>query len=515
MRTSLWILCLLLMTGCARSTASAPPAPAPAAAVTPPSAALSKRLERMASSDDRRVQYVAAATLFGWLRAAGQPRLAEALLERLLDRGPDASLRALFLLWYGDIALGEGRLDDAVDRYQAGLNVAAAQAFVGRLLRTELLAQRAVARALAGDALGAEDDLLQAAAMADRVRSLAMVRRAADVAWASGDRARSRRLRIRAEEIDARLTEPDPSLPPLPTVKRPRRPGHTQKVPDLGTLDLRAPWEAGLAQRAGGIGPNPGAWWGYVARLGTRGKRGDPCGRGVTGYYYGRGSHGADWQGGRDKFAVDFTHGKQRGIRFGNASFGAQVRAIAPGIVTHAYFGTRTHWGGWAWGPPPESNRVDVLHLTGGGGQLDDLLSDLDHPWEVSVVSGLQSWSLHLVGLEGPCERGRCVDQPAPVSFGQLVWRGSPLGYEDSTGLSALDHLHFSLMVPCNARDPRCARDDPRLTHVSVPLVLEGQALGDDDVGRCLVSSNTFSLGEGPEAWPAPLDALLPDTGAR
>lgn len=510
------LMSLALVAGCGARAERVPTVAEDASrAVASPPPATESALRALASSPDRVDAYLGLSALMGWYRAAGRFDASSSLLKDRLASLTDAGLRPLVLLWYGDEALYTGEVEEAIRRYGAALDAAQERSFLGRRLSTEILGQRALARLLSGDVDGAEADLISAARDADRIRAAALIRRAADNAWITGNRRRAADLRLSADELISAMLAAR-SQPHLGAIDTTARIGRDQaragawRVPDLATLGLKAPWEAGISQRAGGIGPGFGAWLAYAARGFTRGRKADACGRGVTGYYYARGSHRAGWQAGRDRYAIDFTRGRHQGSRFGNDSFGIQLRAAAAGIVTHAYYGTRTFWNAWDTGPAPEANRVDVLHFLGERGLMASTLADLDEPWAIYSLKGLQSWSLHMAGLSEPCDAhgDLCLERPALVSFGQFVWQGAPLGYEDSSGLSALSHLHFALVTPCSARDARCAVDDPRLTHVSQPVAIEGRRLEDRDAGACVTSTNTFSLGEARPGLPPAVSRL-------
>lgn len=460
------------------------------------------QLEDLSLDPDRTTAWLATSTLLAVYRSQVDHQSAESFLQLVLAQSHHPEMLSLYSIWYGDEALAQGRWEEALKRYSQALELAGDRVFVGRPLAAEVLSQRAQAHQLGANHKAAVKDLKEAAQIASWNVAQGYLLRAADAAWLAGDKRQAEALRGLVEGGKPQRPPVEPGGFPPP--RRRRKP-----LPPLEQLAAKAPWQAGVSQRAGGIGPESAAWLRYAVRGFAVGRRADACGRGPAGYYFGRGSHSAKWQGGRDLFAIDFTRGVHQGPAHNN-SFGIEVRAMSGGVVSQSYYGTRTHRGVYAPGPTPAPNRVDLLHLTTRV-ELDEALSLLDVPHDLQLPQAWSSWYLHLVGRETPCaEDGSfCVDAPAQVSFGQYVWQGGSLGFEDSTGLSALDHLHFEVLRPCHARDERCA--DPDRVVVSVPPILEGKAFREEDTGTCVTSTNhpVILQGAGEGRLPLVMEPLL------
>lgn len=193
-------------------------------------------------------------------------------------------------------------------------------------------------------------------------------------------------------------------------------------------LAIKAPWPAGTHFRAGGI-------IGGVA---------SPCGFGIGGLYYNQPSTHVD----SNAFAVDFSRSEWGWP----AASGTPVLAVHEGVVTFV-----RDW--IAGGSTSIENRVTIGHMSAA--EAIDFLQDGE------PLPRYKSRSLH---LDGP--------DLIPVSEGMSVVQGSRLGVMDDTGLSMIPHLHFSI-------------HDRDLGEQSVrPSPMDGQSLDDDEIGKCLYSTN-------------------------
>lgn len=90
--------------------------------------------------------------------------------------------------------------------------------------------------------------------------------------------------------------------------------------------------------------------------------------------------------------------------------------------------------------------------------------------------------------LEGP--------NRIPVSVGMAIFTGNRIGLMDDTGMSFMSHLHFSIhdrqiLVPGFSRGGSVR-----------PTPMNGVALGDDDSGKCVCSTNVETVGEPPMIQP-------------
>jgi len=144
-----------------------------------------------------------------------------------------------------------------------------------------------------------------------------------------------------------------------------------------------------------------------------------PCGFGFGGLYYG-------WPPthvGRDFFAVDFAQYVpfSPGIPI---TYGTPVLAAASGIAMTVIDTAPT-------GSTAFANEVHIGHFATEADAFGAFLGVLltGKPMDMYV-----SEYLH---LDGP--------KRIPVSQGMFVRQGARLGLMDDTGLSAMDHLHFSL----------------------------------------------------------------------
>jgi hypothetical protein len=255
---------------------------------------------------------------------------------------------------------------------------------------------------------------------------------------------------------------PDPGPEPEPP------PGPVTFEATPADLRLKAPFPRGEHFRAGGIIPMAVQLAGIALALGWTGPffplayaqalvtlaASSPCGLGFGGLYYGQSPTHVD----RDRFAVDFAT-YLRGVPFALSTRGHAVLAIADGIVTYVESSR-------ASGDPTIANQVNVDHLLDVEKVLDFFSVLFGNGW---LPTKYFAEYLH---LDGP---GR-----VPVSVGMYVRQGTRLGAMDDTGLSVLDHLHFSLHDRALPWDSSSVRPTP----------MDGQTLNNDDDGRCMYSTN-------------------------
>lgn len=261
----------------------------------------------------------------------------------------------------------------------------------------------------------------------------------------------------------------DPKEIPDPPEPRPDpEPGPATKATTPADLKLKAPFSRGEHFRAGGIIPMTAELAGIAAALSGTGpffplayalalvirSAASPCGLGFGGLYYGQPTTHV----GRDNFAVDFAT-FMRGIPFALDTRGRAVLAIADGIVTYVESSK-------ASGDPSDANQVSVDHLLDVEKALQFFVRLFTGAW---LPSKYYAEYLH---LDGP--------GMVPVSVGMYVRQGTRLGVMDDTGLSVLDHLHFSLHD----------RALPWASSSVRPTPMDGQTLNDGDDGRCMYSTN-------------------------
>lgn len=211
--------------------------------------------------------------------------------------------------------------------------------------------------------------------------------------------------------------------------------GYLQKVIAIGAITLWPPWLQTALQAAMALG--------FSLRK---------CGFGIRGFYY---NHGPTHNG-VDAFAIDFSQ-YARGQPYRSTAGGIPVLACREGIVVAVEDTNET-------GTAGEPNEVEIVH------------QDVDS-------SGTQYRSRYL-HMEGP--------DAIPVDCGSFVLMGQRLGLMNDTGLSAIDHLHFSMHndgVPSASTVPMCGSADARGDSVR-PTPMDGQTLNDSDDGRCISSSN-------------------------
>ncbi len=223
---------------------------------------------------------------------------------------------------------------------------------------------------------------------------------------------------------------PPPAPAPAPPAPPPPAPPIVKSVAGLG---LKSPWPAGMNLIAGGIIPFSAATLRIVTLAASTGPLFlptlaaltlaeaslHPCGFGFGGLYYG-------WPPthvGRDFFAVDFAHFLpfSPGIPI---TYGTPVLAVAAGIVMFVDDTNPT-------GSTALANEVHIGHF--------QTQADAFGAFLVALATGrpMDMYVSEYLHLDGP--------KRIPVSQGMFVRQGARLGVMDDTGLSAMDHLHFSL----------------------------------------------------------------------
>lgn len=507
---------LTLMTGCLHR----PPPPAAPQTAAPLLDSVQANLSNPELSVKTRYLLLSAAVGLG--RTLRQDARLDALLAERAQQEPDRGLALLSAFWQADNALYSGRLELAAQRYRTLLSTLA----LDRTQREQpwmlmdipltewISSQLEAAEASQGHLEVAAQVYLTYPARSEPFRNLLRLR-AERQALRAGRGTLASTLRIPVRPLDLRLDTPPSPAPPA--VRTPE------------SLGFLAPWQADIWQRAGaigrGVGPTVRGFGAYLFR--QRSHRG--CGLYTGGYWYDSGSHKGSLHGGRDAYAIDFTGAPARANPYGHGSFGIQLAAAAEGVVGMVYYGTPTHHGIRTPGPLPENNRVQLYHLP-----LEQLsFEQLMHRWEARRLGphypprplafqdlwDYQSVYLHLVGLQNPCGQEKlgvrlkpCIPDPAQVSPGQYVWQGTPLGYEDSTGYSWANHLHYQVNVTCRAPGVTCAQPSHRFSGVSIPVPLEGLVLQKADLGTCVGSTNrpALSRDENRDGRPDPLQPLLP-----
>lgn len=236
-------------------------------------------------------------------------------------------------------------------------------------------------------------------------------------------------------------------------------------------FELLAPWPEGVCFTAGGLGPYLrdqlilayiaatyfpfGAIAAAAAMLAFSAR---DCGFGPRGFYYNDG----DTHDEGDFFAIDFTR-YQRFVPFLNRSGGTPVLAPRGGTVGFVNDIEPN-------GSDTDSNTVEIHH------------GDPNDPGNVDRYT---SRYLH---LEGP--------HRIPVSMGMAIFTGNRIGLMDDTGLSFMSHLHFSI------HDRRILVPGYPMGGSVRPTPMNGLALGDDDSGKCVCSTNVETVGEPPMIFP-------------
>ncbi|MCD4653329.1 hypothetical protein K8T06_05285 [bacterium] len=242
-------------------------------------------------------------------------------------------------------------------------------------------------------------------------------------------------------------------------------------------LKIKAPWEKNLNFRAGGVNGSAALlastifvpWpFNLIPKGIALAKSFSPCGYGLMGFYYGQWGHK-----GSEYFAVDFIRFK-RGVPFHSNTKGCKVLAVAEGLVS----------------------RVTSKFPDGSSGNYDANLVYIKH-WDLKEGEGtvvlLAALISELCGNKGAIQTARDMvrykstylhmqggssnPKRPKVKLGQYVPQGKLLGYMDDTGISALDHLHFSFYDLNTGKS--IMLDD-----------LDGQTLLPHEDGKCLYSTN-------------------------
>jgi hypothetical protein len=257
----------------------------------------------------------------------------------------------------------------------------------------------------------------------------------------------------------------------VPDTKPPKRmpkPGPTTADKTPADLRLKAPFARGEFFRVGGIAPMAAELAALAASVAGTGPlfplfyggaliaraAASPCGLGIGGLYYGQPTTHVD----RYNYAVDFAT-YLRGIPFALATRGRPVLAIADGIVTYVQSSI-------ASGDPTEANSVSIDHLLDVEAAVQFFVRLFGGAWQPT------RFGAEYLHFDGP--------GLMPVSVGMFVRQGARLGVMDDTGLSVLDHLHFSLHD----------RTLPWISSSVRPTPMDGQTLNDNDDGRCMFSTN-------------------------
>lgn len=530
---------LPFLLSCAHSAAPSPRAvPSPSAAVAPfppesaakspdaaaPPSALDLHWQKLESllqapTTPPLQRYYGLSALVALGRAHGEFVRLDRLLIQLQQGAPDEPLSLLAALWWADNALYSLQFKEAETRYQDVMARLDARPEGGLSpvwlldvpLEEWVLTQWESALAAQGRLWDAAELVALRPARSEQLRGVLRQR-----AERQAERSNDKRLLT--------LPQHPPRVFAVPLVDLPAQP-EPPPVRPLETVGFRAPWEPGTYQRAGTWGSSPGLIFRAFFRHLFSPESRQHCGPWIGGFYYDVGSHAAKAHSGRDTYAIDFTAATGRKTEHGWGSFGIPLRASAEGIAGVVYYGTPTHKGVGSAGPLYENNRVLLHHLPPGALTLNSIIrTEPMHrriPWQTHRARGFHElWDYttgyhHLVGLLDPCAQPRplspprpCIPIPARVSTGQYVWQGTVLGFEDSTGYSFSDHLHFQINQSCRAAPGLCTTPRHRLTGMSRPMHLEGRWLTAEDLGACLLSSNEDWLWEALEGdgLPAPLE---------
>lgn len=429
-------------------------------------------------------------------------------LDRLLDSvsqtDPEPGLALLAALWHADNALYTGRYPEAEKRYrdllsrlrQDPLTALQPWLLLDHPLTDFILSQLETAIATQGRLRDAARLNQEMPAQSDPFRPQLQLR-AQRQAMRAGDSVLSKEIQSR-KSGEAPILRGPPAIVP-PPVRSPE------------SLNFRAPWQDGVSQRAGAFGKGIGLSLEAYFRHLTSAESRKGCGRYSGGFYYDVGSHTSSRFAGRDTFSIDFTAAPGRENPYGHGSFGVEIRATLEGVVGMVYYGTPTHHGVRSKGPLAENNRVQLYHVATEPLTFEHVMSRyvprrhgrhlVRRPLAFTDLWDYQSQYYHLAGLKNPCgeeilgaRKRPCVPNPAQVSPGQYVWQGTPLGFEDSTGYSWADHLHFQINQSCRSATARCTTRSQQDTGVSIPLTLEGRFLGARSLGMCVPSSNVISV---------------------
>ena len=248
---------------------------------------------------------------------------------------------------------------------------------------------------------------------------------------------------------------------------RPRKTHSNDPLP----FELLAPWPEGVCFTAGGLGPYlrdqiilaylaATAWpFGAIAAAAAMlALSARDCGFGPRGFYYNDG----DTHDEGDFFAIDFTR-YQRFVPYLNRSGGTPVLAPRFGTVGFVNDAEQN-------GSDTDSNTVEIHH-----GDPNDPGND-------------DRYTSRYLHLEGPLR--------IPVSMGMAVFTGNRIGLMDDTGMSVMSHLHFSI------HDRRILVPGYPMGGSVRPTPMNGTALGDDDSGKCVCSTNLETVREPPMIFP-------------
>jgi len=233
------------------------------------------------------------------------------------------------------------------------------------------------------------------------------------------------------------------------------------------TLNLKAPWPAGIRMRAGGLLPyineqvtiltaakipflGPSIAGTITLALAAR-----DCGFGPGVLYYNMApTHLTSVAS--SAFAIDFVRYLQF-LPYANLTGATPALAVADGIVTVRDAGFVS-----GDGDPNHPNTVHIRHAF-----LGAITTKKGGFRPIFIFTPFVSRYLHMAG-----------PNLIPVSLGMFVRQGARLGPMDDTGSSAFDHLHFSI-------------HDDALGGASVrPNPMDGQPLTNVDDGRCILSTN-------------------------
>lgn len=503
---------LLLLSACLPTVHRLPPPPLdPTHALPAPLQSIELRLAQP-SSLEVRYELVSAAVQLA--RHAQHERWLDPWLEQQAERILPEPLGHLFLFWWADNAVLRGAWPEALARLE---RVEHTIRHRPRADRTQLLLME---QPLLEYIHERRSMVLERMGQLEAAYRLLASHPVQSVALRSSLLPRQYRLARMLLKQRQPLPLPISGLE-APMVFPPRREGPRLPVRSLESLQLLAPWQAGVAQRAGVLAEHPGR---SVSRALTYGFSAESraCGLWRGGYYYGAGTHARERHAGRDVYTVDFTAAPGFKHAYGRGSYGIELRASATGLVWQASYLTPTHEGARSLRTQPENNRVDLFHVDWAHFRLAWVIDEhnvggpiresLPRPLRLRDAWDYQTSYHHLAGIEGACPAGLqarsfpCIPRPALLSPGLLVWRGSPVGYEDSTGYSFSSHLHFRLSQTCREGGASCSQPlSQQHTGISVPLHLEGQPLTDQTVGKCLRSTNSSPFEGWTGAEPLPL----------
>jgi hypothetical protein len=207
-------------------------------------------------------------------------------------------------------------------------------------------------------------------------------------------------------------------------------------------IPLKAPWEKGECYRAGGAKRFGESFTPFGFYIFWDDDFSD-CGYGPGGLYYGQSPTHLD----KYYFAIDFTR-YRKGFPYIDAAEGQLVLAAHDGCVTSV------------------RSNLSTFEYSGDQGAGNFVEIDSNTPgWPVG------KYRTRYLHLDGP--------NTVFVSKGMWVRQGARLGFVDSTGNSAMPHLHFELQ-------------DRDLNYATLPLSpLDGQQLPDDNEGgQCVCSTN-------------------------